>query len=304
MVPIKAKGKFEQPRVPVQTAQAAAPETPKATITADPVSSRKAPKAAKSIGLWIKRIAVVIALVLAAAAIALYVYGIELQSQNTVFPNVHLAGISVGGMTATEALNALTEAANTTETAAPLDVELPDQTLVFSPETSRTFDDPDGAAIRALNYGKDVNPFKAILLYRSDEPVDLAVPTTVNLDTDHIRSVIDRAAAQVNAQMEPSSIAYNEEQQLLVISTGSPSVMLDADSLYDAVCQAYTNGNTDPIHWDYVQQLPEPIDLASYYNSLSADPTDAWYDAENRVIVADIPGMALHDASWNLLGEG
>lgn len=290
MVPIKKKGKFEQPRVPVHKAPVS-----EAAAAAEPVQPQKEPKPAKPrkpIGPWLKHAAIGTALVAAAVAGGLYFYGSQLQAQNTIFPNVWLGGIPVGGMTATEALHALTEAANTPETAAPLQVELPDQTLTFTPEVSRTFDDPTDAVVRAMNYGKDVNPIRAIGLYRSEERADIPLSTATNLDTDYIRSVIDQAAEKAGTALDPSSIEYIEERQELVIRTGSPSVGLDTDALYDAVCQAYADGNMEPIRWDYTQQLPEPIDLVHYYNSLSAEPTDAYYDAETRTIVADAPGLS------------
>ena len=293
MVPIRKKGKFEQPRVPVQ--QTSAAEAPEAAVAAESIQPRKAPKPAKPrkpIGPWLKHAAIGAALIAAAVVGGLYFYGMQLQSQNTIFPNVWLGGIPVGGMTATEALNALTEAANTPETAASLQVELPDQTLIFTPEVSRTFDDPNDAVVRAMNYGKDVNPIRAIRLYRSEERADVPLSATVNLDTDYIRSVIDQAAEKVGTELEHSSIEYMEERQELVVHTGTPSVKLDADALYDAVCQAYADGNTETLQWGYTQQLPEPIDLVRYHGSLSAEPSDAYYDAETRTIVADVPGLS------------
>ncbi len=232
------------------------------------------------------------AAVVAAAAIGLYAYGAKLQAKDTIFPNVYLADVAVGGMTIEEAAAAVDEAVTFTGKAPALQVELPDQTLTFEPEQTIYASDSLAAAHKAMAYGRSSNAFKAVFSYFSKEPVNVALPTGLVLDEAHIRGIIAQAATKVSANMEPSSIEYSEEQQQLVIKTGKPSVELDADSLFEAVCQAYAEGNTDPMQWDYIKKLPEPIDLAAYQKTLFSEPVDAWYDAENRTIVEDIPGLS------------
>lgn len=232
------------------------------------------------------------AAVVAAAAIGLYAYGAKLQAQNTIFPSVYLADVAVGGMTVEEAAAAVDEAVSFTGKAPVLQVELPDQTLTFEPEQTTYASDSLAAAHKAMAYGRSGNAFKAVFSYLSKEPVNVDLPTGLTLDEAHIRSIIDQAAAKASTALEPSSIEYNEEQQMLVIKTGRPSVELDCDSLLEAVCQAYADGTAKSMQWDYIEKLPEPVDLAAYQKTLSSEPVDAWYDAENRTIVEDVSGLS------------
>lgn len=232
------------------------------------------------------------AAVAAAAAIGLYAYGTKLQAQDTIFPNVYLADVSVGGMTIEEAAAAVDEAVTFTGKAPVLQVELPDQTLTFEPEQTIYASDSLAAAHKAMAYGRSGNAFKAVFSYLSREPVYLDLATGLELDSAYIRGIIDQAAKKASTPLEPSSITYNEEKQQLEIKTGKPSVELDADSLHEAVCQAYADGNTEPMQWDYTEKLPDPIDLAAYQKTLYSEPQDARYDAETRTIVADVPGLS------------
>ncbi len=286
MIPIRKKGKFEQPRIPVEqrTAVETKPEP------------QKAPRQKKSVRLPL--ILVSAAALAAAAAIGLYVYGASLQAQDTIFPNVYLAGVPVGGMTVEEAAASVEAAVTVTEKSPVLQVELPDQTLLFEPEQTTYAADPLAAAKLAKAYGRSGNAFQAVLSYLRKQPVEIDLTTGLDLDEAHIRGIIDAAAEKAYTEMEPSSITYNEEQKNLVIKTGTPSLELDADSLYEAVCQAYADGSTEPIQWAYTQELPEPIDLAEYRKTLCAEPVDAYYDADNHTIVEDVPGLSfdLEDA--------
>ncbi len=231
------------------------------------------------------------AALVAAAAIGLYAYGAKLQGQNTIFPNVFLAGVNVGGMTVEEAAATVEAAVTVTETAPTLQVELPDQALTFAPQQTTYAADPHAAAELAMAYGRSGNAFKAVFTYLGKAPVAIDLTTCLDLDEAHIRNIIDQAAEKVGTALEASSVAYNEKRQQLEIKTGRPSVGLDADSLYEAVCQAYADGSTETIQWDYVEKLPDTIDLAEYQKIFCTDPVDAYYDAENHTIVEDVPGL-------------
>ncbi len=276
MIPIRKKGKFEQPRVPIE--QRTAVET-------KPTEPKKKP-------VRLPVIMISAAALVAAAAIGLYAYGAKLQAQNTIFPHVYLADVDVGGMTIEEAAAAVDAAVTFTGKAPALQVELPDQTLTFEPEQTTFAADPLAAANMAMAYGRSGNAFKAVFSYLSSDRVDIDLTTGLDLDETHIRSVIDQAAKKAYVPLEPSSVEYNEKRQQLVIKTGRPSVELDADSLYEAVCQAYADSNTETMQWDYAQTFPEAIDLAEYQKTLCAAPADAYYDAENHTIVADVPGLS------------
>lgn len=243
-------------------------------------------------------IVIALLVVLGITAGALYARGSKLQQLDTVFPNVHLAGVNVGGMTGPQALAAVEEAVTVTYAAETLEVQLPDRTLTFDPTQTNVALDAREAVDQALAYGKDGNAFSAFLAYTksSSQRVDIDLTTTMNLDTAYIRGIIDEAAAEVAREEQPTRVNYDQRVKRLDISVGIPSLKLDADGLFDAVCQAYSAGNMTALTWEYTEGTLDPVDLKSYEASFCSEPSDAWYDADNHTLVADESGWGFDAA--------
>ena len=99
------------------------------------------------------------------AAIALIgnaVWGLALKNSSVIFPNVYVAGVNVGGMSASEAKSAVDRAVaekyNT-----PMEIRLPDTTLILEPEQVAVTLDAEPAVERAVDYGRTGNIFSAVL---------------------------------------------------------------------------------------------------------------------------------------------
>ena len=173
-------GKFEQPRGGSRTA------APK----------KKSKKKKSAIG---PILVVVLLIVLTVGAAGLWFWGSSLQDTDTIFPHVYLAGVDVGGMTADDALTAVDAAITQTYAAETLEVNLPDRKLTFDPTQTNVALDSEQAVAKAMEYGRDCNPFSAVLAYHSSgDRVDIDLTTTMNLDTAYIRGLIDAVAADMN----------------------------------------------------------------------------------------------------------
>ena len=278
MIPIGRKGKFEKPR----------------GSAADRAAARTtAAKKKKKRSLIGPIIVIVLVVLIGLAAGGVYYYGTQLKNSDTIFPNVYLYNVNVGGMTAEEATAIVENAATVTTKAKTLQVQLADRTLTFDPTQTSVALDTDQAVAQAMAYGKDGNAFATVLAYSrsNSNRVDLDLTTSLNLDTDYIRSIIDRTAEEVARDLIPSSVSYDQRLQQISVQTGVPSQWLDADGLYEAVCKAYSTGNMETIEWEYGQELPDQVDLTSYHENFCSEPEDAWYDAENHTIVDAKPGL-------------
>ena len=99
--------------------------------------------------------------------------GLVLKGGDTIYPNVFVTGINVGGMTAEEAKTAVADSVAASYSSATLNVQLPDRTLSFTPDQTNVALDADEAIAEAMAYGRSGNPFSAVLNYfscRSKEP--------------------------------------------------------------------------------------------------------------------------------------
>ena len=226
------------------------------------------------------------------AVVGMFVWGMALKSSDAIYPNVYLAGINVGGMDHDAAMDKVEDAVAASYAASVLNVQLPDRTLSFQPEQTNVALEPEEAIQEALDYGKKGNPFAAVITYLSakkkEHYVDLQ--TVVDLDKDYIRQMIDAVAEEVESEPSPYRVSVNETAGTISVEVGSPERSLDADGLYDAVCQAFMDRNFAPIQWEYHEVFGEAVDLEGYMEKYGTPMEDAYYDEEAGVIVEEVIG--------------
>ena len=243
------------------------------------------------------------ALVVLVAAI-FFGYGLVLKGGDTIYPNVFVTGINVGGMTAEEAKTAVADSVAASYSSATLNVQLPDRTLSFTPDQTNVALDADEAIAEAMAYGRSGNPFSAVLNYfscRSKEHyIDLQ--TVLNLDTDYIHQMIDDLAAEVEMEPKASEVSFNEATGTITVQVGYPDRKLDSEGLYDAVYNAFMNSDFAPLTWEYQEVPCELVDLTPYYEQYCTEVKNAEYDEENHVITDEVPGYGfdLEEANQKL----
>ena len=88
------------------------------------------------------------------ALLGVCTYGFILKGSDTIFPNVYVAGVNVGGLKRDAAINAVTLAVEQETATDTLTVVLPDRTIDFTPEITNVALNPDEAADAAMNYAR------------------------------------------------------------------------------------------------------------------------------------------------------
>lgn len=272
------KGKFQQPR------------TSAAQQHVNKAAGKKKKKQKKGVAV-LAVLSVVLTLALV-AAVGVYAYGRKLVDGKSIYPNVRVAGVEVGGMTQSEALEAVNKAVADSFSASSLEVRLPDRTLSFEPEQTKVALDADAAIEEAMAFGRSEGVFRAVVQYLKSEnyPRDIQLETAVNLDTDYIESLIHQTAAAVDKAPRNSSIGMNKDMTEVQLQKGSTGRKLDTDGLYEAVHQAFVTGNFEPITWEYELLDYQTVNPAELHVLLEEQIADAYYDAENHEIVEGISG--------------
>ena len=79
------------------------------------------------------------------AVLGVCTYGFILKGSDTIFPNVYVAGVNVGGLKRDAAINAVKLAVEQETAADTLTVVLPDRTIEFTPEVTNVALNPDEA---------------------------------------------------------------------------------------------------------------------------------------------------------------
>lgn len=283
---IRKKGKFEQSRTPKKPA--------KPSVAEQKVQKpAKAPKQAKAAsGGGGKKGLVILLCVAAVALLGVCSYGFVLKNQDAIYPNVYVAGVNVGGLRQEAAVAAVSEAVQQSYASDTLNVLLPDRTLSLTPEVTEIALNPEQAIEEAMAYGRSGNPISAVISYlragKTEYTVDL--DSSLNLDTDDIRSLIDQTAHACEADKIDPIVKVDEGAGIITITAGSPAISLDADRLYDEVLTRFSTGDFTDLEFAYDTVPCESVDLQQYYDKYCKDMTDAYYDEEAKKLVPEVNG--------------
>ncbi|MBP3634144.1 MAG: VanW family protein [Oscillospiraceae bacterium] len=285
VVPQEEAAFDEQPTARIPEVGETAQQPPEEDIPAEKSRKRKP----INLGLLLGIIAggLVFALVL-----GVFIYGIVLKSGKTIYPNVYVAGINVGGMDRQTAIDAVDEAVESSYASSTLKVQLPDRTLAFTPDKTNVALDAGEAIDAALAHGRKGNPFSAVTGYFASQSREYYVDlqSALELDTEYIRSVLEEVAQEVESSPAPSTASYNEAKEELTIQVGYPERSLNVDDLYEVVYNAFTGSDFEPVQWQYDEKPTVHMDLTPYFEDHCTAVQDAYYDEENHVIVDSVAG--------------
>ena len=240
-----------------------------------------------------KKVGILVGCVLLVAVLCVCAYGMILKGQDTIYPNVYVAGINVGGLKRDAAIHAVQEAVDQHTSADTLTVVLPDRSLSFTPEVSQVALNADEAVDQAMQYGRSGGPITALITYNrakhNEYNVDLE--SSLNLDTDYIRSLIDQTARDVETgphrphrQGRRGRGHHHRHRRLPGHLTSTPTRSMTR------CIQRFTTGNFSDLSFDYDTTPCDPVDLQSYYDKYCTDTVDAYYDEEAKKLVPEEVG--------------
>lgn len=256
------KGKFEQPR------------------------GKTAVKKKKSPARWI--VPAVLAAILLVAALV----GAKLKNGKTIYPNVYVAGVEVGGLTASEAQELVEQTVADSYHSQTLEVQLPDRTLSFEPEQTNVVVDAEQAIEKAMDYGRTGNVFAALIRYLTagSKVHEMDLETALDLDTAYLESLIYQTAADIKTAPIHTSMGMDADMTKVTVQMGTAGRELDTARLYAAVYDAFQQGDFTPLHWEYEIIPYKNVDLEGLHSKLAAPVADAYYDKEQRQIIAGVEG--------------
>ena len=182
------------------------------------------------------------------AVLGVCTYGFILKGSDTIFPNVYVAGVNVGGLKRDAAINAVKLAVEQETAADTLTVVLPDRTIEFTPEVTNVALNPDEAADAAMNYGRDGGPIKALITYQKakKDRQDIALESGKNLDTTYIRDLIDQTArACASEKIDP--IVTVDADAKTAPAVNCPMAQIPADKVTDDMLADIVNKTKDAI---------------------------------------------------------
>ena len=144
--------------------------------------------------------------------LGMFLWGMSLKNGDTVFPNVCVSGVNIGGMEADEAAAALEESLSKTHATRTLTVQLPDRKLVFDPEMANSPLDTEAMVSAAMAYGRNGSAFQVLQTYIAckKSAYILDMEDFLQVDTEYIRELIDKTALDVQREMVQSELIHRD----------------------------------------------------------------------------------------------
>lgn len=281
----------------------------------DPARRRKMPRAERAsdekrnVPAGEKKKRVLLAALIAAAALCAAFAGLGAYAQRTdlIFPRVTLDGVSVGGLTAAQAADALVSAKVDTEDDRELKVSLPAgcEMTVSGKQAGAYLSAPD-AAQYAYSYCHGGNFFRNTCNYIE---CLLAGKTLVSaggaeLDETYLKKLSAEAADKVALALANGSVNVGDKE--ISVVKGASTVTIDEDDLYKTVRDALLHGKYGELKYNATKSggKATEIDLQALYDSVYSEPKNAEYDSATRTATESQPGRSFDmDAAKKLWDE-
>lgn len=219
---------------------------------------------------------VCLATLLLGAIIAGGIHIYNLDQNGLIAKGVLVAGVDVGGMTKSQAIEKVTAATQDTYTKQAMVVKVLDTQIEIKSYISQA----------KLNVRQAVKA-----AFKQDKPGPVDLTPYLNLDEAAIRNELDELGEKYSSTLSKSKaeVTGTAPNHVLVVQLGSPEYGLDMNELYNSVLQAYSN-NVFFTEGKCKLIEPQPIDLQPYWDQYCTEPQDAKFARDPFAIVAEVDG--------------
>ncbi len=237
-------------------------------------------------GIWKWAIPVVAILLVVVVVLGVVMSrAMKVSKLDTIYPNISVNGIDVGGLTVEEAAAKLETDGADAYQAVAVTVLLPmDTTLTVTAEEMGVDGDTAIPAQAAYDYGRGGSLFENMKVYQACEktPVDLNWNVEAQLDETLLQSKVKPVVDEINAKLLETEAVIDEEAQTIVIVKGVGAAAVDAQKVCELIVQAFGEQKYDPIEYELEQVDPESGEqvLQAIYESVHTEPVNAVYDKE------------------------
>ena len=238
-----------------------------------------------------KKAAIIVACVLAVLVLGTTGFAFYVSGTDTIYPNVTLGGVNVGGMTLAEAANELT-ASGWTKDDESVSVELPmDHTLTVSASEAGASVTAEQAAQTAYDYCHEGNLFTCLWRYLRCMVSGGSAEVKIDVDEDAVGQIVDNAVKDIMNDLETSGVELDEEKGVLKAVKGAESVGIDSSELSGLICNALAERRYGQLEYTAAESEGEELDVDELYENFHREAADAYYDKEKGEIVPSVTGV-------------
>lgn len=228
-----------------------------------------------------------LAIVIMAAA-AVTVAGAYVTYSDTVYPNVSVNGILVGGLTREQIPGMLEKAGWDILASRPLMVTLLN-TSDFEIDmcASGAMPSKEEIAEKAFNYGRESNWYFNLLSYLKCLMVPVeANSDSVQLKTDYIYAQIEKGIDEINKASGEIGYTIDKENSVLRMVKGAGDFHFDTNAIASEITAALSEGKSR-ISYDTLSVEPQMPDFDAIHTELAREPMDAHFSDDNTFTVIE-----------------
>ena len=320
-------GKFSQPRGQQPVRVPPTPKEGKPTIGEQKAAavSQSVPSEspfAQNRKIILISVCAVAAVLLISAIIGIWFFFGNPGDDHLILNNVMVSGINLGGMTKKQAEEALHEATDHTYTQMDMVVELPDNTIHFSPADTGAQLDVKEVVKAAYEYGRTGSRAEREAIREAALTTTHHIPLLnyLNLNLEYIKGELDAYGAAFNSTYVPSSVSFDIDVpvldagnpkfkedapcQIMTLTIGMPGRHINMESLYNQILDAYSfNKFHVTAQMDGEEKLPDPLDIDALYTAFRVEPTNAYLDFVTTEVVPEVYGYDFDLEQAKLLME-
>ena len=228
-----------------------------------------------------------LAIVIMAAA-AVTAAGAYVTYNDTVFPNLSINGVFVGGLKKDQVSGILEKAGWDIITSKPLTVKLLNVSdFEIDMCKSGAMPAKEQAAETVFEYGRAGNWYSNLISFLRCMfvPTDIG-EDSVRLSTDYINAQIDAGIDKLNSTFGKSDYVIDKENSVLKMIKGAGGFEFDKAALADRIAEALEQGVTEISYDTLVSESPMP-DFEAIHAELAREPVNAYFSEDNTFTVIE-----------------
>ncbi|MBR0352059.1 MAG: VanW family protein [Oscillospiraceae bacterium] len=240
---------------------------------------------------WILPLCIFLFLVLLIGGGATY-FAYRVEQSDRIFPNVYVGGIDIGGMTRQEAADMLDSCNWDKSISGALEVRLPLDVTTSIDYTTAGLRTTSTTALNAAEaYGREGNMFEVAYNYINAMimPVDVT-DRTYEVNEEYVDDLLAQAIVKFDEICAESAYGVDRENERFVVLKGAGEIKIDAAALKEKVLKALANNDEAVMYQVSGEHLVMP-DFEKVREEIYSEPSDAYYDSENDVIVDEVIGV-------------
>lgn len=267
----------EQPAEPVQQPQAKTPKSKE--------EKKKKEKQPGGKTGWIIAAAVAGVILTAALCAGLFLLNGGTALLGGKLPDgARVGSVDVGGMSRYAAIRAVKEALEQPLKQTDMVIQLPGESLVFTPAQTGVRLDSAGAVAAAASGPVDPRDYLTVN--------EAAIREQLNAYASGFDGTYTPSGYALEGEMPPLNDGeYSESNptQTLVLTVGTPGLTVNMDAVYEQMIDGFASGNfLVTVNETQTTRQPDPIDLDAVYAEICIDPVEPRMD---KTALQPIPGI-------------